>query len=209
MDDETRWMFVEAERRSLADLLAGLRPAQWQAQSLCSEWRVKDVAAHLAMTPSGPDLHTIAWGLVRARGDVWAFGRDIARAHARRPEHTLVAELRRDAASRHLPAVSNAKNMLVDILVHGQDITRPLGIERPMPAEAAVAAFHRVWSMGWPFHARRRMQGLRLVADDADLSVGAGRTVEGNLSDLLLLVTGRTAAASHRLRGPGADRLRA
>ncbi|MBA2507260.1 MAG: hypothetical protein H0V32_00750 [Nocardioidaceae bacterium] len=62
--------------------------------------------------------------------------------------------------------------------------------------------------MGWPFHARRRLRGLRLVATDADLSVGDGALVEGTVGDLLLLITGRTAAATRRLRGPGVEQIR-
>ena len=32
---------------ALADLLDGLTTAQWESPSLCSEWRIRDVAAHL------------------------------------------------------------------------------------------------------------------------------------------------------------------
>ncbi len=35
------------ERADLADLLATLTPAQWDAPSLCSGWRVRDVVAHM------------------------------------------------------------------------------------------------------------------------------------------------------------------
>ncbi|MEW1953139.1 maleylpyruvate isomerase N-terminal domain-containing protein [Terrabacter sp. NPDC080008] len=36
-----------AERTDLADLLAGLNPAQWLVESLCEGWRVRDVVAHV------------------------------------------------------------------------------------------------------------------------------------------------------------------
>lgn len=205
--DSTLWSVVEAERLSLADLLSDLSPERWETQSLCSEWRVRDVAAHLSMTPTEPSMGTIVRGVIRSRGDIWAFGRDVARDHARRPVEAIVAELRRDAASRHLPALTNGDNTLLDVLVHAQDISRPLGIDHPTPVAGGTAALHRAWTMGWPFFAKRRLRGLRLVADDADVSVGEGQVVEGHLADLLLLVTGRTAAAAPRLRGPGVDAL--
>ena len=46
-----------AERTDLADLLATLTPEQWEAQSLCERWRVRDrvetqsLAAPLSLPP--------------------------------------------------------------------------------------------------------------------------------------------------------------
>lgn len=195
MDAETQWAAIEAERLSLAGLLETLTPEQWEHRSLCSQWRVRDVAAHVSMTPTAPRTGTLVHGLIRARGNLWACGRDIAREHARRPTADLVAELRRDAATRTMPVITNAQNILMDVLVHGQDIAVPLGIGRDMPLDAARAGFERVWSMNWPFYARRRLRGIRLVATDADLAVGEGVVIEGRVQDLLLLITGRDVAA--------------
>jgi hypothetical protein len=61
--------------------------------------------------------------------------------------------------------------------------------------------------MGWPFHARRRLRGLRLVATDCDWSAGDGAEVRGPIGALLLLLTGRYGAAAPQLDGPGAARL--
>ena len=207
METEERWQMIEAERLSLAGLLDELSSEQWESPSLCSEWRVRDVAAHVAMTPEGLGVWPILTGVAKARGDLWAFGRDVARAHAERPVEDIVHELRRDAASREMPAVTNAKNILLDVIVHGQDVAVPLGIHRSVPVDAAVAGFERVWRMGWPFHARKRSRGLRLVATDAPIDVGEGEVVEGTTGDLLLLATGRTEAAVRRLAGPGVARL--
>lgn len=208
MNPDSQWLAIETERRSLADLLDTLSAEQWESRSLCVEWRVRDVAAHVAMTPRAPTLSTTITGMVRARGDLWAFGRDVAIAHAQRPTDQIVEELRRDAARRTKPAFTSVQNLLMDALVHGQDIAVPLGLHRPMPRDAAVAGFERVWSMGWPFHAQKRLRGLRLVAVDADIAVGRGEVVKGSISALLLLATERTAAALDRLEGPGVDLLR-
>jgi uncharacterized protein (TIGR03083 family) len=205
--DDALWSTVSSERLSLADTLAALTPEQWTAQSLCTEWSVRDVAAHLAMTPTAPTLTTILAGMIRSHGDIWAFGRDIARDYAKRPTAAIIAELRRTAASRHLSPLTNPDNALLDVIVHGQDITRPLNIDRPIATDVGLAAFNRAWSMGWPFHARRRTRGYALIATDADLTVGSGTPVEGRLGDLLLLITGRRAAALPGLTGPGATRL--
>nr|BFE80643.1 hypothetical protein GCM10020093_032440 [Planobispora longispora] len=93
--------------------------------------------------------------------------------------------------------------------MHGQDITIPLGRDRPMPPRAAAAAATRAWERtGWPFWAQRKMSGFELVAADYPWSMGQGRRVEGSIGTILLVLTGRTAALPH-LSGPGADGLRA
>ncbi|MBB3041508.1 maleylpyruvate isomerase family mycothiol-dependent enzyme [Nocardioides sp. LMS-CY] len=210
MDIETQWTHIESERRSLGELLDGLAPEQWEAPSLCTQWRVRDVAAHLTMTTCGmPTLGATLGGLVRARGRLWDFGRDVAVDWAARPTAEIACTLRERASSRSLPAVALARNVLLDVVIHGQDITIPLGIERPVPTEAGLAVFERVWSMGWPFHARRRLGGCTLRATDADLSVGRGPSISGPLAALILLASGRDAAALARLDGPGVDLVRA
>lgn len=206
--DDTTWELIETERRTLADLLEPLTPEQWAARSLCSEWRVRDVAAHLAMTPAGvPSARTVARALLADRGRLWAAGRDVAVAYAQAPTDALVAGLRRDAAARTKPWFVLASNILLDLVVHGQDIAVPLGIDRPVPAEAGRRALDRVWAMGWPFHARRRFAGVTLRADDCDWSAGDGPEVDGSAARLLLLTTGRRAALDD-LRGPGVEVLR-
>ncbi len=209
--DETLWKAVEHERLSLADLLETLSPEQWETQSLCARWRVKDVAAHVAMSPvPEPSMPTLVKALVRARGHLWDAAAQIAVDYAERSTGEICGTLRRVAGSRAMPKITNPENLLMDVLVHGQDIAVPLGIDRPMPQSAAMAGFNRVWTMGWPFFAQKRMQGVRLLATDAPLDVGdrSGAPVEGRLADLLLLVTGRTEAALARLDGAGCDVLR-
>lgn len=210
MDKDAQWAWVESERRSLADLLESLTPAQWEHPSLCPQWRVRDVAGHLAMTPAGdPSTGEMVRGLVRNRGDLWGMGRDVAVAWSARPPAEIVAVLRSMAASRRRPAVTTDANVLLDVIVHGQDIAVPLGLERPVPLEPGLASFDRIWRMGWPFWARRRLRGVTLVATDADLRVGDGPEVRGSLAALLLLVSGRRAAAVELLDGPGVTRLAA
>ena len=208
MDIENQWAHIEAERRSLAAQLGDLSAEQWEAPSLCERWRVRDVAAHVAMTPAGaPTTWQIVSGVARARGDLWRFGCDIAVSWGEeRSTDQIITLLDEQAGSRSIPVVTNAQNVLLDVLVHGQDIAVPLGLDRPVPTEAGLAAFDRIGSMGWPFHARRRRAGVTLVATDADLVVGDGPEVRGRLADLLLLATGRTAAPE-RLSGPGLELL--
>ncbi len=141
--DDTQWAALEPERFSLADMLEGLSPDQWEQPSLCARWRVRDVAAHVAMTPTAPTVPVLAAALVRAGGNLWMVGARIAIDHARRPTGTIVEELRQDAAARAMPAITNEDNLLMDAPVHSQDIAVPLGIRRPMPLDATHAGFEQ------------------------------------------------------------------
>lgn len=203
MDREGAWQLIEQERLSLAELLSSLTPAEWEHPSLCTGWRVRDVAAHVALAPQPPSVWSMLVEAVRARGSFDRLNHDVSVRHANRPGADLVAELRTHAASRRLPAVTNYRNILFDILVHGQDIAIPLGRQRVMPLDAAVAGVDRVWKAGWPFWARRRLAGFHLSATDVEWSAGSGwHEVRGPVSALLLLLTGR-AAALDQLAGDG------
>jgi uncharacterized protein (TIGR03083 family) len=204
MDRDESWRVIAEQRLSLADLLAGLTDAEWETPSLCDGWRVRDVAAHVAMAPQPIGAWFMIREGVRARGRFHRLNHDVAVRHAARPTGQIVAELREFALSRALPAGTRYRTVLFDILVHGQDIAVPLGRDRPMPTDAARAGATRVWTMGWPFWARRKLRDVRLVATDTDWSAGAGAELRGPIDALLLLLTGRTAVALPRLAGPGA-----
>src|SRR3954451_11686521 len=174
MDAETSWQVITEQRLSLADLLQGLTAEEGETPSLCVGWRVRDVAAHVTMTPQAAGIATMIGDSIRARGSFNRLNPDLAVRHAARPTAQIVSELRQHAESRRLPIVTSYRNILPDILVHGQDIAIPLGRHHAMPVAAARAAATRVWRMGWPFWARRRLHRLQLTATDTDWSTGAG-----------------------------------
>lgn len=193
MDRSTMWEHVREQRVALADLLDGLDGPDWERASLCAGWRVRDVAAHLVLGEQVSIPSALA-ALARARGDFNRMIHDSAVRAAHRPTGEIAADLRAHAASRKVPPGGTVGNVLVDVLVHAQDIAVPLGHAFPMPVAAARAAADVVWSRSFPFRARRRLAGHRLVADDTDWTAGEGDEVRGPISALLLLCTGRPAA---------------
>lgn len=210
MDADAVWAAIDRERLDLADLLETLSEEEWTQPSLCTGWRVRDVAAHLALAHMGRGQALV--GLLRAGGNFDRMVRDTARRHATAPTEQVIAELRGMVGSRTLaPGVTHLEP-LVDVLLHGHDIAVPLRREHPMPVDAAATAATRVWTYRWPlsiaFRARTRLRGLELVASDADWSVGEGARVEGPIGALLLLLTGRTVLLD-RLTGDGVDQLTA
>ena len=71
----------------------------------------------------------------------------------------------------------------------------PLGIDRPMPIDAACEAAKRLSGMTFPLNARRILAGVRLVATDADFAAGEGagdnQEVHVPIRDIVMILAGR------------------
>ncbi|MFF5185835.1 maleylpyruvate isomerase family mycothiol-dependent enzyme [Streptomyces sp. NPDC000345] len=207
MDDPAPyWTAVRAARLRVADLLEELTPSEWEQESLCRGWRVRDVAGHLALIPT-----VTTWDMVavapRARFSPDRVNTLLARRQGARDPADLVAAIRGHADSRRTAKVLDTRDALFDTIVHGQDIALPLARRLAVPADHSREALRRVWAMGWPFHARRRLAGFTLRATDTDWAAGAGPEIAGPALALLLLATGRPAGLD-TLRGDGVGRLR-
>ena len=182
---------VDTARTELADLLAGLDESRWDQPSLCAGWWVREVAAHLTLSTVPPLTAVVE--LVRSgfRFDAMIDRTARARAAERTPDQ-LVADVRGLVGQRRRPPGTSPVDPLNDVLVHTQDIARPLDIAHPMPVDAAATAAALVWSRGFPFHARDRVRGLEIVATDVDFRRGSGRPLEAPIAEILLMLTGRT-----------------
>ncbi|MER7927364.1 maleylpyruvate isomerase family mycothiol-dependent enzyme [Streptomyces sp. NPDC096057] len=206
-DSDSYWAAVRTTRLQIADLLEELAPAEWEQESLCRDWRVRDVAGHLALVPT-----ITTWDMVavapRARFNPDRINTMLARRHGSRDPADLVAAIRSHAGTRRTAKVLDTRNALFDAIVHGQDIALPLARRLPVPAEHSRQALRRVWAMGWLFHAQRHLAGFTLRATDTDWRKGDGPEIAGPALALLLLATGRTACLD-TLQGDGADRLKA
>jgi uncharacterized protein (TIGR03083 family) len=199
------WELVHRERRALVDDLAGLAPEQWEVSSLCGGWTVHDVAAHLVDNARTTRLGIVV-AMARARFD---FDRQndqgVAREKGATPADTL--ERLRAVAGRRTTPPAPLDSRLVEEVVHGEDIRRPLGVRRDYPTETVERALvHQLRTPVALGGGKQRAAGLRLVASDVDWSHGEGAEVSGPLVSLLMVVSGR-AEALDDLTGPGLDRL--
>jgi uncharacterized protein (TIGR03083 family) len=195
---------VESERRALADVLDTLTPEEWRTPSLCGGWTVQDVVAHMTLTSRLSRLDAVL-AVLAARGDINRMIDTKARERAAQYSPAeLAAQYRETVSSGRRPLGTQPADPLVDVIVHGQDITRPLGRSLAMPPEHAALALHHVFASSF-YGAKKRMEGLRLVPTDIDASFGDGdRELHGPAGELLLVATGRPAGLA-ALTGPGVE----
>lgn len=206
MDTPAVWQHIHQERRALASLLTGLPDEAWQRDTLCPGWSVLDVAAHVISNPQ------INWGdIVRMARRHLGRGYNAMVFHAvkewsadQSPERVLGDFEKYDGVQRHVPVTTTIEPLL-DVLVHTQDILRPLGLTHEMPVEAAAVAANRALltgrMLGW------RTGAVRLVATDIAWARGRGPTVSGPMQELLLVCSGR-ARVAQELAGDGVALLR-
>lgn len=205
MDEDAIWRAIDAQRLALADLLDQLTDEEWRRPSLCDGWTVRDVAAHLNLQQV--TLADVVAQVIRAPRGLNRTIHDTAVQRAALPTERLTQTIRDVVGSRRHNVGVTCRETLVDISVHCQDIAVPLGRALPVPVEAAAVAASRVWHLRWPFRAKKRFAGFRLVATDVPWAVGAGLRVEGPIEAVLLVLTGRLVALP-RLAGPGLPDLR-
>jgi uncharacterized protein (TIGR03083 family) len=195
---------ARAEREDLLALLESLTPDQWQAPSLCAGWTVRDVVAHVL---SYDELGLRQLAARFARG---TFRLDRINAVGLTDNRALGPAELLDLLRRHLTPAGLTAGLggliaLTDCLIHQQDIRRPLGLPRDVPAERLVPAL-RTALFSPVLHGIVRVRDVRLVATDLDWAFGRGPEVRGTGEALLMTVAGRRDALPE-LSGPGSERV--
>jgi uncharacterized protein (TIGR03083 family) len=186
---------IAAERADLVEFLRTLSDDDWLVPSLCEGWRVRDVVAHLSVdTVSIP---TYVGALIRKRTPDRVNQHFVDEARDL-PTPELVSQLEstigRGWASRTMPSI-----ILADLVVHHQDIRRPLG--RPRTIEPA-RLLHTLQHPDPFANPRRYTKGLKFVASDLDWATGSGPEVRGTGEALALAMVGRSAVLDD-LEGDG------
>jgi uncharacterized protein (TIGR03083 family) len=200
------WPLVHAERAALAADLSRLDDAQWATPSLCAGLSVREVVAHLTVGGSLNALRRLA-GVIRCRFD---FDRQVAMRLAEQlgssPAETLArfARVVDSTTSPPLPVPA----LLGEVVVHGEDIRRPLGITRDHPGDVLTRLARYYAGSDQVVLARGRVRGLRLQATDGPFTTGSGPLVTGRTLALVMAMTGREVYCDE-LAGPGVGTLRA
>lgn len=195
---------IAAERRELADLLDGLTAEQWAAPTLCAGWRVREVVAHMSLGFRYSFARTAA-ELVRAGGSLHRMTDRCARRDAAAASTGELAGFLRDHAHHPwTPPVGGLASALGHDVVHGLDITVPLGLGRRVPEDRVRLLLEKVTPRSARFFGAD-LSGVELRADDLDWSFGTGTPLSGTAQDLLLVAFGRKLPPG-RLHGERQDR---
>ena len=192
MKSEEIWKYIHSERAQMAEAWAALSSGQWAAASWCEGWSVQDTAGHILaaaeQTPANFCKEMISAGFSFS-----VFADRGARRLASIGPDELVRRLRaRTSTTNHPPAPVMA--MLGEIVVHGEDIRRPLGINHRISDEALVAVADSYKRSNLLIGSKRRIEGLTLTSTDVNWTTGGGPEIRGPLASLTLAMTGRAQA---------------
>jgi uncharacterized protein (TIGR03083 family) len=200
------WQMTDSERAAFADLADALTPAQWDQPSLCDGWKVRDVVAHVA---DGADLKM---GKMLLTAVKYGFRMNVmnqreAQKAGAKSTDALCKELRATVGVHKAPGPMAPEDMLLETIVHEQDVRRPLGIARAYPVDEMQVALERATVQGNAFlPIKKRIADVKLTATDVDWEHGEGLEVSGPGEALLMAMAGRPVALAE-LSGPGLDTL--
>jgi uncharacterized protein (TIGR03083 family) len=205
---------ITDERRRLVAMLETFTPQQWEHASLCDGWTNRHVVAHLTM--GFIPMPQFVWRMVKARGDFNRAADVYAKQKALEGTSALVDTLRTNAAHPFKPPGVGYEAPLTDVMMHGIDIRRPLGIVRA-PMDSAEES--KRWRVILDNTTKSKVQkffkndvgGVTLQATDMDWTFGTGPVVRGTSEDLALVLSRRckTDASFSRLSGEGVALLKA
>jgi uncharacterized protein (TIGR03083 family) len=198
------WDLIHSERRQLVEDLEALPAEQWSTLSLCPDWTVHRMLGHLvALTKQTPPKFVAK--LAKSGFSFNAMvAKDSANESAGSPQQTL-AELKQHLNDTTSPP-GPVDSWIGEMVVHGADIRRPLGLTYVPPAAVIVQVADFYKNSNLLIGSKKRIVGLQLVATDTSWTHGEGPEVRGPMLSLVQAMTGRSAALVD-LSGDGTEQL--
>ncbi len=187
MTDPQSW--VAPTYLGLADLLDTRTGLLWDAPSLCENWLVRHVVAHVTMPARlTPEQY---WAeMAAAGGDFTVLSDTVATRDAALPVAELLAQLRSPGLHSWQPPGGGADGALSHAVMHSLDVT--IALERPAvaPVEAVTAVLDQLTAARGAWFSLD-LTGIRLEAADNDWSWGNGEVVRADSGSLVALLGGR------------------
>jgi uncharacterized protein (TIGR03083 family) len=195
-----QWPLIRAERVALIADLENVTDAQWSTQSLASAWTVRDVLAHMTTTAKMTPGRFIG----KMAGAGFRFNamtdQGVKEELGATPADTLARF--KAVVDRTTSPPGPLDAMVAEVVIHTQDIRRPLGIAHTFQPEALTLVGDFVIRGNLLLGGKRRATGVTLTASDVDWTRGAGPAVTGPLGSIILALTGRRAGLAD-LSGDG------
>jgi uncharacterized protein (TIGR03083 family) len=191
MTDDDLQPVVAAQYLALAELLDGLAPSRWDTPSLCEGWRVREVVAHLTM-PARYGEDQFMEELRDVDFDFTRLSNRIASRDASLPTGDLVANLRDEVMQYWTPPGGGYRGALNHVVIHGLDISVPLGERRRASDSAMLVVLDDLAAGGVHANFGTDIRGRALQATDIVWSYGTGEPLRGTAEDLALHICGRT-----------------
>ena len=201
--------YFDAEQDDFVALASSLSEEQWATKSLCEGWTVRDAVLHAAW-----HIHLTPLSFARDLSGYLVAGaknRDWRLFHEFESKGLRYLRARDGISNQRLvhwlgsPALRNG-NHLGELMIHQQDVRRPLGLAREIPADRLSWLLSYCMTSAGNRNAghkpRDRAEGVRLVATDVDWSAGQGPEVRGPGEAILMTIAGRHGVIDE-LSGPG------
>jgi hypothetical protein len=139
--------------------------------------------------------------LARSRGKFNVMSDRVARRDARALSAAqLTAALRDNVQHPWKPPGGGYVGALTHDVIHGLDITVPLGVERRVPAQTMRVVLGNVTAAQALKYFGVDLTGLSLEATDLDWAYGSGAPLRGSAQDLALFLCGRQLPAGRLAR---------
>lgn len=189
MNRDDTWAAIHRERQRLALDLADVPADRWSTPSLCAEWTVQETLAHLTAAAL---IGRARW-LRSVLGARFNFGlhneRRLQEQIGDTPAETL-AGFRAACSSTAAPSRDHWA-WLGEVVVHGEDIRRPLRIANPTPIPVLTEVAERFALKDFTVPSKKTITGLTVRATDGEFHTGAGPEVVGSTLALVMAMAGR------------------
>ena len=196
---------IAAQRGELAAVLDALPAGGWDEPTLCAGWRVREVVAHVTM-PFRYSGRRFVLELARSRGKFNEMADRVAlRDAARMSPAELAGAVRSNIGHPWRPPGGGFSGALAHDVIHGLDITVPLGLALAVPEERLRRVLPASTNDKTVMFFGADLAGIEFRARDMNWTLGAGTPLTGAAADLLLAMCGRKLPAG-RLSGEAAAR---
>lgn len=154
-----------------------------ETPSLCGGWRVREVATHITMAARYSDDEFMA-KLRDCDFDFTRLSNQVAAQDAELPTAELVSNLRADVMHHWSPPGGGYHGALNHVVIHGLDVTVPLGRPRRVPEATIRVVLDDLTHGGGHAHFGVDIGGQRPQATDLDWSYGSAAELCGEGEDL-------------------------